>query len=276
MCENESVVDDDRLFRIEAPAPSPRKADRPTIRPRLGRPPYDAPGWTSPDRGWKRRREQARDRFGLLLILLVGSFVALGFAEHTWARVLCRWAPDLRPRRRVPRHEPARRTTGGSALLALVSLAAIVLVAVEGDAANAIGEIAGVVVLDRFCSVAVLGRVLRPRACDDADTVRGGVRLLPDRADVQRVSTGRLNDLGNTPVFGGPVDRSVFSYFSFTTLTTVGFGDYTAVTDLGRRIAMIEAVIGQVFIATTLARLVSLYKSGGRGPSQPARVDSKR
>ena len=56
----------------------------------------------------------------------------------------------------------------------------------------------------------------------------------------------------------------MFSYFSFTTLTTVGFGDYTAATDIARRIAVIEAVLGQVFIATTLARLVSLYKSGER------------
>ena len=36
----------------------------------------------------QRRREQARDRFGVLLVLLFGSFVALGFADDTWARVL--------------------------------------------------------------------------------------------------------------------------------------------------------------------------------------------
>jgi hypothetical protein len=75
---------------------------------------------------------------------------------------------------------------------------------------------------------------------------------------------GALNDFSTTPVFGEPVDRSVYSYFSFTTLTTLGYGDFTLVTDLARRLAMIEAVIGQVFIATTLARLVSLYKSGAR------------
>jgi hypothetical protein len=77
-------------------------------------------------------------------------------------------------------------------------------------------------------------------------------------------------------VFGDTVDESVFSYFSFTTLTTVGFGDYTAMTDLARRIAVIEAVLGQVFIATTLARLVSLYKSGGTAPDQADLPDSNR
>jgi hypothetical protein len=60
----------------------------------------------------------------------------------------------------------------------------------------------------------------------------------------------------------------VYSYFSFTSLTTVGFGDYTAKTDLGRRVVVIEAVIGQVFIATTLARLVSLYKPPSATPTE--------
>jgi hypothetical protein len=87
---------------------------------------------------------------------------------------------------------------------------------------------------------------------------------------------GAIDDLGSTPVFGDAVDQSVFSYFSFTTLTTVGFGDFTATTDLARRIAVIEAVLGQVFIATTLARLVSLYKSGGGVQTQPDRPDSNR
>ena len=67
----------------------------------------------------------------------------------------------------------------------------------------------------------------------------------------------------------------MFSYFSFTTLTTIGFGDYTAVTDFGRRIAVVEGMAGQVFIATLLARLVSLYRSEEVDRRQPA-PDSNR
>jgi hypothetical protein len=76
---------------------------------------------------------------------------------------------------------------------------------------------------------------------------------------------GAMNDFSTDSIFGVPVEWSVYSYFSFTTLTTVGYGDYTLQTDLARRIAMIEAVGGQLFIATTLARLVSLYRSGSEG-----------
>ena len=47
-------------------------------------------------------------------------------------------------------------------------------------------------------------------------------------------------------------------YFSFSTLTTVGYGDITPVYPLVRNLANLEAVIGQLFPATLLARLVSL------------------
>jgi hypothetical protein len=47
-------------------------------------------------------------------------------------------------------------------------------------------------------------------------------------------------------------------YFSFTTLTTAGFGEITPVHPLARNLANLESVIGQLFPATLLARLVSL------------------
>ena len=47
-------------------------------------------------------------------------------------------------------------------------------------------------------------------------------------------------------------------YFSFGTLTTAGFGDITPVYPIARNLANLEAVIGQLFPATLLARLVSL------------------
>jgi hypothetical protein len=47
-------------------------------------------------------------------------------------------------------------------------------------------------------------------------------------------------------------------YFSFTTLTTVGYGDITPVYPIARNLANLEAVIGQLFPATLLARLISL------------------
>jgi len=47
-------------------------------------------------------------------------------------------------------------------------------------------------------------------------------------------------------------------YFSFVTLTTVGYGDMTAVNPAARSLAMLEALTGQLFLAVLIARLVSL------------------
>lgn len=45
-------------------------------------------------------------------------------------------------------------------------------------------------------------------------------------------------------------------YFSFTTLTTVGYGDFVAGTDLGHTLAVFEALIGQIYLVTVVALIV--------------------
>jgi hypothetical protein len=53
-------------------------------------------------------------------------------------------------------------------------------------------------------------------------------------------------------------------YFSFSTLTTVGYGDIVPVNPLARGLANLEAVIGQLYLVTTIARLVTLELEGRR------------
>jgi hypothetical protein len=58
-----------------------------------------------------------------------------------------------------------------------------------------------------------------------------------------------------------------FFYFSIVTLTTLGFGDITPVDGTARDLVMIEALIGQLYPAITIARLVTLQLSTGRAPT---------
>ncbi len=48
-------------------------------------------------------------------------------------------------------------------------------------------------------------------------------------------------------------------YYSFVVLSTLGFGDVTPVNGVVQRITAIEAITGQIFLATLVARLVSLF-----------------
>jgi hypothetical protein len=50
-------------------------------------------------------------------------------------------------------------------------------------------------------------------------------------------------------------------YFSFVTLTTVGYGDITPVWPGAGGLAVAEAVVGQLYLAITIARLVGLHTS---------------
>ena len=72
--------------------------------------------------------------------------------------------------------------------------------------------------------------------------------------------------LGHSPFFadGQPGSSQTFQYFSFTTLTTLGYGDFTAAGNGGRAVAVLEAMTGQVYLATLVARLVAAYRAPER------------
>ena len=57
----------------------------------------------------------------------------------------------------------------------------------------------------------------------------------------------------------GPFQRIDFLYFSFVVLTTLGFGDLTPGTPIGKVLVSMEALIGQVFLVTIVASLVASF-----------------
>jgi hypothetical protein len=58
-------------------------------------------------------------------------------------------------------------------------------------------------------------------------------------------------------------------YFSFTTLTSTGFGDIVPVHPMARSLANLESIVGQLYPATLLARVVTLELQFRRGPRDP-------
>lgn len=50
-------------------------------------------------------------------------------------------------------------------------------------------------------------------------------------------------------------------YFSYVTLTTLGYGDIRAAGPAGAGMAVVEAIVGQLFLAITIARLVGQHLS---------------
>ena len=68
-----------------------------------------------------------------------------------------------------------------------------------------------------------------------------------------------FTDRGDAPApTWGPGDLATMLYFSLTTLTTTGYGDIVPLDPFARGLANLEAVLGQFYLALTVARLVAL------------------
>jgi hypothetical protein len=70
---------------------------------------------------------------------------------------------------------------------------------------------------------------------------------------------------GPSSLTSSPAESEVtmqnLTYFSFVTLSTLGYGDIVPVSRMARTLAWMEAVFGQLFLAVLVARLVGLLKS---------------
>ncbi len=69
------------------------------------------------------------------------------------------------------------------------------------------------------------------------------------------------NDLLAEKLAGEPMQLQTFTYFSFVTMTTLGYGDITPVTDNAQTLAWLEALIGQLYLAVMVAGFVATHIS---------------
>jgi Ion channel len=78
-----------------------------------------------------------------------------------------------------------------------------------------------------------------------------------------------VHELRDDPFFAQPGEhvQSEFLYFSFVALTTLGFGDLSPAVGLPQALTVLEALAGQIFLVTLVARLVTLWvrQSGDDG-----------
>ncbi len=75
----------------------------------------------------------------------------------------------------------------------------------------------------------------------------------------------------------GPFDPTSYIYYSFITMTTVGFGDLTSNNNLGRMITVFEALLGQIYLVTVVAVVVTNRPARriarAEGPADPVSGD---
>ena len=206
-------------------------------------------------------------RYGLLLLTLIAAYLVSAVTHSDWAAavhvafVVVITLLALRHSRLGP-----RSTNVAIGALLVTAIAAGVGATSANTQAEGIAELwNGLLLL--LTVVVIIEGVLRL----DQVTVQSIYAALSAYLLIGMMFAaffGALGYLVSGPFFanGQPVNAQTLQYFSFTTLTTLGYGDFTAAGSLGRALAVLEALAGQVFLATLVARLVSAYAGSRRRP----------
>jgi hypothetical protein len=113
----------------------------------------------------------------------------------------------------------------------------------------------------------IIARALWKRKVVDVRTVLGAVCIYVLLGMLYAFLYAAINALSSGPFFVQTSNATTqdFLYFSYITQTTVGYGDFTARGDLGRALAVLEAMGGQLYLVTVVAVLVSRLSSLGMG-----------
>jgi hypothetical protein len=225
---------------------------------------------TTPDSPQPARRRRLlaesprfSDSFGLVLLLLVISYFVIAvaddgdvgrvismviFAATTWLALRA-----SQVKRRILRL--------ALALIPLATLIAIVLVLVGSDQTAAIVTKILTVLLVVVAPVAILRRLVEHPVIS-LNTFYGAVCVYLLIAMFFATVYGLIALLSGEQFFAqltvAPKDTPAidYLYFSFVTITTTGYGDFTAASGVGRMTAVIEAIFGQLYLITVVALVV--------------------
>jgi voltage-gated potassium channel Kch len=217
-----------------------------------------------------------QDSYPLLLAVLLLEYLTLMvIPQDSWSRVVS--APLVAVTMLLGlRTSGVRRRTQRAALVAAVACLVLVVAQVATGASWLVPEsylVLGALLVST--PPAVLRRVLRHQRVT-VQTLSGAVCvyvLLGLVFAYVYLAIGALNPgaFADQSRAGGPKGGATFLYFSFVTLTTVGFGDIYPLGRLARALVVLEALLGQIFLVTTVARLVALYSAQGSRPPRARR-----
>ena len=211
-----------------------------------------------------------RARYALLLVAIIVSFAVQGIATPDAAEqvlvsgllgvtlLLALRAAEVRP----------RFLRGAIVISALVVLASVIE-AVNGNIDGGATRLANALLVGLAPAAIVVGvvRSLRATQAVTLEAVFGVLCMYILLGMFFAFVYGGIARLGSGPFFAGGEDASVARclYYSFTTLTTTGYGDLTARTNLGHTLSVSEALVGQIYLVTVVSLIV-----GNLGRSRPA------
>jgi Ion channel len=217
--------------------------------------------------GSRVARLRASHSYGAVLILIAVSFIFIAAApDSDWAvsvLVLLQCATLLLALLTSGLGQDRRPAIP---LAAIAGAAAVSVHLFEGDTAGGV-----VAVLDAFlvaAAIAVVALGVVDQGEVNAQSIMGALCIYLLLGMVFTFAYNAVTLLEDGAFFANGSDGTPFErlYFSYVTLATLGYGDYTAGGTLGRSLAVFEVLIGQLFLVTAVALLVGTLVAGRQRP----------
>ncbi len=213
-------------------------------------------------------------RFGFLLGTLFLVLLAIPLAEEVPAAELgvtaAFWGVLFAGVLAIARDHWLRSLALATALAKLLADVARELVPSAPAVVPVLASLLGAACLALVCTV--LLRHILTRSEVSVDVLLGGVAVYLLLgvffsylfAVVELLAPGSLR-AGGEPLATLNDAAAGLVYYSFVTLTTLGYGDVVPVSSVARMLAAVEAVVGQLYIAVFIAGMVGLHIAGRRG-----------
>lgn len=208
------------------------------------------------------------DSYGLVLTLLIVAYATAAMWSSSWATSavlliqICTVWLGLRTSRARPR---LRRIT--FVLMVLTAFAAVADI-VGGDVTLPfVFAVAGLLYLVAPFSI-IRHIAKRPRV--DMETMLGAICAYLMFGMAFAFTYRDLGAIQSSPFFGADGDGTISQtmFFSFTTLTTTGYGDLVPAGNPGQSLAVFEMILGQLFLITAMGKIVTEWRPRGWRPDQ--------
>ena len=209
------------------------------------------------------------DRYGELFLLILLSML-LSAANTTWLKVVAVMVQGgMVLFAFLVSRAPRRAWRLATALVPIAVIVGIIGHVSESGFAESITAVVAVIL--PAAAIVVLGRrIVEDLPSVSARTILGllSVYLLLGMTFAALFAT--IAVISDEPFFAQtnaaePVD---FTYFSFVTLATVGYGDLTAANPMPRMLSAIEGLLGQLYLVTVVAVAVSRVRRRGSQPPE--------
>jgi drug/metabolite transporter (DMT)-like permease len=216
------------------------------------------PSSDQPDDGITERERGYRFGVVLLLLFLTFVFMASGVSGG-WVRVVSVGLQGVTLLAALVASDVKPRLIRVAAIVVIVAFAAAIASLFFTSTSDGNGAFFALSALLVAVAPVAIARSMWRRQVVDTRTVLGAICIYVLIGMLAAFAFSAMGALGSGPFFAQIKHGSIadYLYYSFATITTVGYGDLTAAGGLGRECSVLEALVGQLYLVTVVALLVS-------------------